>query len=184
MLKSKQVDLSMLFPEPNVAEGHPMNSVPVFLSGEKRQAVRTSTPIPPVKTVEKVKKDCNNIQLQNYLYVTFHLCDTVELTPSRSKYSVDLSKDLDDAAVSLLIEHGLGSRFSTVCHAWKTRNAENKEAARKSIFEGKQRVDEELKNSQPQLEDMLAREVSRRILDTYPYVFLRFVHKDRILTLM
>jgi len=38
----------MLFPEPSVAEGHSTTSAPVFLSGEKRQAVRTSTPIPPV----------------------------------------------------------------------------------------------------------------------------------------
>lgn len=70
-LMPKQVDLSMLFPEPSVSDGHPVASMPVFLSGEKRQAVYTSTPIPPVKTVEKVNKECNHFQLQSYLYVTF-----------------------------------------------------------------------------------------------------------------
>ena len=61
----------MLFPEPSVAEGHPTNSTPVFLSGEKKQAVRTSTPIPPVKNVEWIKKECSAVRLRDYLYVTF-----------------------------------------------------------------------------------------------------------------
>ena len=60
----------MLFPEPSVAEGQPTNFVPVFLSGEKRQAVRTSVLIPPAKKVEKFNGECNRTQLQNYLYVS------------------------------------------------------------------------------------------------------------------
>lgn len=79
MLKPEQVDLSMLFPEPGVEEGYPPNSAPVFLLGEKRQAVCTSKPIPQAKTVKKVNKECSSVQLQDYLYVTFHLCDNVEL---------------------------------------------------------------------------------------------------------
>jgi hypothetical protein len=153
-----------------------MNPTPVFLSGEKRQAVHTSTLIPPVKTVEKVKQDCNHIRLQTYLYVISHLYGTIKLTPSRSKHPIDLSKDLDDAAVSLLIEHGLGSRFPTACDAWRSRNTESKKATWKSISEGKRRVDEELKNDQPLLEDALAKEVTRRILDACPYVSLTKFH--------
>lgn len=79
MLKPKQVDLSMLFPEPSVAKGYPTNPVPVFLLGEKRQAVRTSTLIPQVKTVEKVNRECSSVQLRDYLYVTLHLCENVDL---------------------------------------------------------------------------------------------------------
>jgi len=61
----------MLFPEPSSAEEHPMSSTPVFLSGEKKQAVRTSTLIPPVKKVERVKRECSAVLLRDYLYVTF-----------------------------------------------------------------------------------------------------------------
>jgi len=61
----------MLFPEPSGAEGHSMNSAPVFLSGEKMQAVCTSTHIPPVKKVERVNRECSAVQLRDYLYVTF-----------------------------------------------------------------------------------------------------------------
>ena len=71
MLTPGQVDLSMLFPEPSVAGGPPTNSAPVFLSGEKRQAVRTSTPIPPVKNVERIDKEYSAVRLRDYLYVTF-----------------------------------------------------------------------------------------------------------------
>jgi len=71
----------MLFSEPSIGEGHPTNSVPVFLLGEKRQAVRTSTPIPQVKSVEKIKRECSSVRLRDYLYVTFHLCNNVELMP-------------------------------------------------------------------------------------------------------
>ena len=167
----------MLFPEPSVAtERDPTSSVPVFLSGEKRQAVRTSTLIPPVKRVEKINRECNHTQLQNYLYVSPCPYNTTTLIPSRSKYYIDLSQDLDDTAVSLLIEHGLGKRFPTACDTWKSRNAENKEIVRKSIFEEKQRVDEILKNERPLVEDTLARGIARRILDAYPYVLSFKLH--------
>jgi len=166
----------MLLPEPSVADGHPVIYMPVFLSGEKRQAIRTSTPIPPAKTVEKVNKECNYTQLQNYLYATFRLCNETELTLSRSKHSIELSKDLDDTAVSLLIEHGLGKRFPDPCSAWKARNAESERIARKNITEGKQLVDVQLKNDQPLLEDILAREIAREILRAYPYVLLSKFH--------
>jgi len=64
MLKPKQVDLSMLFHEHVVTGGQPTNPVPVFLSGEKKQAVYTSTlTLPASKVVSQV-------QLQDYLYVT------------------------------------------------------------------------------------------------------------------
>ena len=96
----------------------------------------------------------------------------MKLTSSRSKYSIELSQDLDDSAVSLLIEHGLGSRFPTTCNAWKAQNNKSKEATRKSIFEKKQYIDKQLKNDQPLLEDTLAREIIRRILDKLPYVLL------------
>ena len=163
----------MLFPEPSIAEGQPTNFVPVFLSGEKRQAVRTSVLIPPAKKVEKFNGECNRTQLQNYLYVFSYSYNTATLISSRSKYYIDLSRDLDDTAVSLLIEHGLGKRYPTACDAWKSRNAESKEIVRKSIFEEKRRVDENLKNEQPLLEYTLARGIAGKILDAYPYV-LRF----------
>ena len=53
-----------------------MKSVPMFLSGEKRQAVRTSTPIPPVENVERVKRECSGVRLREYLYVVFRLRTT------------------------------------------------------------------------------------------------------------
>jgi len=176
ILNPKQVDLSMLFPEPVVAEGHPTNPTPVFLSGEKKQAVRTSTLIPPRETVEKVKKEINRVQLQNYLYATSYFSNMMKLTPSRSKYSIELSQDLDDAAVSLLVDNGLQRRFPAACDAWKTRNANSKEISQKSISENRQLVDKELKDGQPLLEDTLAREITRKILDAYPYVLLFKFH--------
>jgi len=60
----------MLFPESSTVQGHPANHMPVFLSGEKRQAIRTSTYIPPVEAVEKVKENCNQVRLQDYMWVT------------------------------------------------------------------------------------------------------------------
>ena len=159
----------MLFPEPSVAEG-PTNPMPVFLSGEKRQAVRTSKFIPPAKKVEKINGDCNRANLQNILYVLHSPRNMMKLIPSRSKYHVDLSRDLDDVAVSLLIEHGLGKRYPAACDAWKSRNAENKEATRKNILEEERYIDEKLQDEQPLLEDTLARGIARRILDAYPYV--------------
>lgn len=163
----------MLFPEPAVAERHPTNPVPVFLSGEQKQAVRTSTLIPPRETVETVSKEIYQVPLQNYLYVAFHLSNPISLTLSRStKYSIELSRDLDDPAVSLLIENGLYKRFRSACDAWKARNSENKEAFWKNASENRQLVDKRLKDDQLLLEDVLTREITRRILDAYPYVLL------------
>ena len=172
MLKPMQVDLSMLFLEPTVAEGQPTNHVPVFLSGERRQAVYTSTLIGPVKTVDKLKKEVNRVQLQDYLYVTSHLSSPMKLTPLRSKYSIELDQDLDDSAVSLLVENGLKRRFPDAYHAWEIRNTESKKTAQKSVFENKLNVDKHLRDDQPLLEDALTREITRRILDSYPYVLL------------
>jgi hypothetical protein len=176
-----QVDLSMLFLEPSPSEGHPTNPIPIFLSGEKRQAVRTSTLIPPTKTVDMLNRTCNYTQFRSYLYVASHLYSTNDLTLSRSKYSIGLSKDLDDDMVSLLIKHGLGSRFPTPCDAWKSRNAKSEETAQRSISEEKQHVDEQLRNDQPLLEDTLAREIIKRILVKYPYVFLSSTYQNMIL---
>ena len=176
ILNPKQVDLSMLFPEPVVAEGHPTNPAPVFLSGEKKQAVRTSTLIPPRETVEKVKKEINRVQLQNYLYATSHFSNMMKLMSSRSKYSIELSQDLDDAAVFLLVDNGLRNRFPAACDAWKARNTRGKEISQKSVSENKQRVDKELKDGQPLLEFTLARGITRKILDAYPYVLLFKFH--------
>jgi len=173
MLKPKQVDLSMLFPEPVVAEGHPTNTVPVFLSGEQKQAVRTSTLIPPREKVEEVSEEIYQLPLQNYLYVASHLSNPMRLTPSRStKYSIELSRDLGDSAVSLLVENGLHKRFPSACNAWKARNAESKKVFQKSVSENRQLVDKQLRDDQPLLEDVLAREITRRILNAYPYVLL------------
>jgi len=47
--------------------------MPVFLFGEKRQAVRTSTYIPPAEAVEKVKENCNPVRLRDYMWVTSSL---------------------------------------------------------------------------------------------------------------
>ena len=174
MLKPKQVDLSMLFPEPIVAEGHPTH--PMFLSGEQKQAVCTSTCIPPMKTVKKVKEEVYRAQLKNYLYVIFHLSNPMKLTPSRSKYSIELSQDLDDSAVSLLVENGLCDRFPAACNAWKAQNTKSKVVAQQSVFEKKKLVDKVLKNDQPLLEATLAREIGMRILDAYPYVLLFKFH--------
>ena len=144
--------------------------MPLFLSGEKRQAIRTSTHIPPVKNVTKINKGINLVQLKDYLYVISQPHCKIKLTPSRSKYSVHLCQDLDDDAVSLLIENGLGKRFPTACDTWKSRNSEGRKATQESIAVKKGEVEEELLKDQPLLEDMLAREIVRRILETYPYV--------------
>lgn len=170
MLSSEQVDLSMLFPEASVVEGSLTTSMPVFLSGEKRQAVYTSTFIPPEEKVEKLTGEVTRVLLNNHLYVISQLCSTTKLTLLRSKSFIDLSTDLDDAAVSLLIDNGLKSRFPTVCSAWKVHNSEIKDATQKSIHQKKKDVDEELRNGKPLLDDALAKEILRRILDAYPYV--------------
>ena len=170
MLKSEQVDLSMLFPVHTVTEGPSTDPAPVFLSGEKKQAVHTSTLIPPVKTVGRVNKEVNQLVLQNYLYVTSHLSSAIKLISSRSSHFIELSQDLDDAAVFLLVENGLGKRFPTACDAWKAQLTTSKDTTWKSICEGKQGVDKKLKDDQPLLEDALAREIAKRIVDAYPYV--------------
>lgn len=136
------------------------------------QAVLTSTLIPPKRRGEKFNKEINYLQLNEYLYVTIQLYDSLKLTLPRSKYSIELSQDLDDTAVSLLIENGLKNRFSTACATWESQNSESKEIARKSSVEGKKSVDEDLRREQPLLEDILAREMIRRILEAYPYVSL------------
>ena len=160
----------MLFPEANDIEGHPTVPMPMFLSGEKRQAVLTSAFIPPVKKVVKVGGEINQVQLKNYLYVTSKSYNPMKLTLSRSKCSIGLSGDLDDDAVSLLINNGLKTRFPTVCGAWELHKSESKEVTQKSILEKKKQVDEDLKNNQPLLEDTLAWEITRKISDAYPYV--------------
>jgi len=82
---------------------------------------------------------------------------------------IDLNEeDLDDALVSLLIEHGLGSRFPAPCNSWKLHTTQSKETTQKCIFEGRQLVDEQLNNDQLLLEDTLLREVVKRILDACP----------------
>lgn len=164
MLKPKQVDLSMLFPEHDVAEGKQRNPVPVFLSGEKKQAVYISTLIPPASKV------VGQVQLQNYLYVTSYLLGPMKLTPLRSKHSIELSRDLDDSAIFLLVENGFHDRFPVACDAWKARNTNSREIAQKSVYENRQLVDEQLKCDQPLLEGVLAREITRRISDACPYV--------------
>ena len=168
MLRPKQVDVSMLFPEPAVAGGQPTNAM--FLSGERKQAIRTSTLIPPREKVARFNKEIPRVQLQNILYVTYYLSDVMKLTPLRTKHFIELTRDLDDTAVSLLIENGLGIKFPTVCEDWKVQDAKNKEVTRKSVSEGKQLVDQQLRDDQPLLEDMLTGEIIERILDTSPYV--------------
>ena len=162
----------MLFPVPGAVEGHSTVPMPSFLSGERMQAVLTSTLIPPKRRGEKFNKEINYLQLNEYLYVTIQLYDSLKLTLPRSKYSIELSQDLDDTAVSLLIENGLKNRFPTACATWESQNSESKEIARKSSVEGKKSVDEDLRREQPLLEDILAREMIRRILEAYPYVSL------------
>ena len=180
MLNPTQVDLSIIFPKLNAADGNPTNPMPEFLSGEKRQAVRTSTLIPPAKKVKRINEECNRTQLQNYLYVSSYSYKATKLTLSRSKYSIDLSQDLDDAAVSILVQNGLDNKFPAACGAWKSRNAESKETARKSIIEEKQRVDRKLADDRPLLEDTLAGELAKRILDAYPYVFHSSAENKRL----
>jgi hypothetical protein len=109
----------------------------------------------------------------------------MKLTLSRSKYSVDLSQDLDDAAVSLLVENGLNSRFPAACEVWKSRNAESRATTKKSIIEKRKDVDEQLKMDQTLLEGTLAREIVRRILEKYPYVLLfQFCFEIQVLMLL
>ena len=171
VLRPKQVDVSMLFPESAVAGGRPTNAV--FLSGERKQAIRTSTLIPPRKKVAEFNKEIPRVQPQNILYVTYCLSDVMKLTPLRTKHFIELTRDLDDTAVYLLIENGLGNKFPTACEAWKAQNAKDKAVTRESISEGKQLVDQQLKDSRPLLEDMLTGEIITRILDTSPYVIPR-----------
>lgn len=159
----------MLFPEAGVVEGHPSMSVPVFLSGEKRQAVCTSTVIPPVKKVVKVDGDITQVLLNDYLYVIPKLYNAMMPTLSRSNYPINLSRDLDDAAVSLLINNGLRKRFPTPCDTWRSHNFESKETTQKTILEKKKHVDEELRESKHLLEDTLAQEITKKVLGAYLY---------------
>ena len=69
MLNPEQVDLSNIFPKPNTTEGPLGGPTLRFLSGEKRQAICTSTLIPPVEVVKKINGVYNHTQLRNYLYV-------------------------------------------------------------------------------------------------------------------
>jgi len=157
--------------------------MPEFLSGEKKQAIRTSVLISPAKKTGKLDRDYNRTQLQNYLYAPSYPHNTMRLMLLRSKYSIGLSQDLDDDAVSLLIKNGLGDRFPTACAAWKSRNAESKEVTRRCISEEKQGINEQLKDNQPLLEDALVGEITRRILEVYPYVFiLSLKHKGLTFT--
>lgn len=73
MLSLRQVDLSII--SPNMTEGLLTLE---FLSGEKRQAVRTHTLVPPSKRVFEINGECNHIQLQNYLYVPSYLHKTTK----------------------------------------------------------------------------------------------------------
>ena len=134
------------------------------------QAVLTSTLIPPKRRSDKFNKEINYPKLNEYLYVAIQLYYSLKLTLLRSKYSIELSQDLDDTAVSLLIESGLKNRFSIACATWESQNSESKEITRRSIVERKKSADEELRRDQPLLEDILAREIIRRILEAYPYV--------------
>ena len=170
----------MLFPEPTGSGDQQPNVV--FLSGERKQAIRTSARIPPTKTVANVNKEIYQAALKNFLYVTYRLSDVMKLKPLSTKHSVELSRNLDDAAVSLLIENGLDMKFPAACDAWKAQNAKNNEVTRKSAFEGKQHVDEQLKDDRPLLENMLTREIIRRILNVSPYVMLsEFCLSKRVL---
>ena len=77
--KYEQVDLSAIFPKPSVAGKRLTGPMPVFLSGEKKQAVRTSILTPPAKRVEKIYGEYNHTQLRNYLYDSSSLCGTTKL---------------------------------------------------------------------------------------------------------
>ena len=67
-------------------------------------------------------------------------------------------------------------KFPAACDTWKSRISESKEATQKCISEKKKRVDEELSNGKSLLEDSLAREVTRRVSEAYPYVLLSRFH--------
>lgn len=95
---------------------------------------------------------------------------TVKLTLPRSTCFIDLSRDLDDEAVSLLIDNGLKNRFSAACDTWKLNNIKSKETTQKAIAEKKRQVDEDLRSSKSLLEGTLSREITRRIMEAYPYV--------------
>lgn len=172
ILTLKQVDLSMLFHEPSLVEGCSTMSTPMFLSGEKRQAVYTLSLIGPEKRVIEINEVVDSISLNNYLYVNCPLSDVAILTTSRSKFSIELDEDLNDAAVSLLIENGLKKRFPAACEVWKCRTSKSRETAQKCMFEKKKRIDEELGKDKSLLEDSLGREVARRILKVCPCVLL------------
>jgi len=94
----------------------------------------------------------------------------MKLTLSRSKHSIELSQDLDDSAIFLLVENGLCNKFPAACDAWKARNTNSKEIAQKSVSENRQLVDKQLKGDKPLLEGALAREIARQILGACPYV--------------
>lgn len=181
VLRPKQVDISMLFPKPTVTGDQQTNAV--FLSGERKQAIRTSALIPPTKRVDEINKDIFQAQLKNVLYVIYYVFDVTKLMPLRTKYSIELSRDLDDAAVSLLIENGLDMKFPTICDTWKTQNAKNKEMTRKSVFEGKQLADKRLNDDKPLVENALTREIITRILGISSYVILsEFCLLKKVLT--
>ena len=163
---ANKVDLSMLFFETSIGGEHP--ATPVFLSGEKRQAVYTSILIPPKKGVKKIDK-VNRVQLRDYLYVLSQYI-VIKLTLSRSTHVVDFSQDLDDDAVSFLIENGLKDRFPNACDAWKSRNSENQGNLQESTNEKKAFIDKELEKDKPSLEGTLASEMIRRFVEEYPWV--------------
>ena len=78
--------------------------------------------------------------------------------------------------MAVLIDHGLGNRFPVPCISWRSANAKNRETTQKCICKGKLQVDEQLKNDQLSLENALAREMVRRILDACPYVVSSRLH--------
>ena len=176
----------MLFLESGAAEECPTMPAPMFLFGEKKQAICTSTYIRPEKKVLSANKDCSRVWLEDYLYVSCLLRGVVILTPStsRSKYIVELGEGLDDVEVSLLIENGLKNRFPVACDTWKSQTSKSEETLRKQIAEKKKRVDEELDNDRPLLEDTLTREVARRIWEAYPYVspFLIYIYSGILMS--
>jgi hypothetical protein len=92
----------------------------------------------------------------------------VRLTLSRSTHLVGLSQDLDDDAVSLLIESGLKNRFPPACSTWKSLFSESKNIKQKSIYERKKHIDEELEKEKPFLVGTFVREMIRRISEAFP----------------
>ena len=78
--------------------------------------------------------------------------------------------------MALLIDHGLGNRFPAPCNTWRSSSAKCKETTQECIYEEKREVDEKLKNDRLLLEDTLAREIVRTILDACPYVVFSGFH--------